>query len=117
MIPEQVTFIDWILLVCGTAILLTFLGWIPGRVARRRGHPQADAINAAGWLSVLTLCATSPVVLVWAFTRPTTPLSLSSMQEDIDDLWSQVKDLRTRVELMEQLDDLDARNEHQDSQS
>ena len=46
------------------------LGALPGQIARRRGHPQADAINAAGWLGLLTLGLLWPLALIWAFTRP-----------------------------------------------
>jgi hypothetical protein len=46
------------------------LGALPGQIARRRGHPQADAINVAGWLGLLTLGLLWPVALIWAFTRP-----------------------------------------------
>ena len=46
------------------------LGALPGQIARRRGHPQMDAINAAGWLGLLTLGLLWPLALIWAFTRP-----------------------------------------------
>ena len=46
------------------------LGALPGQIARQRGHPQADAINAAGWLGLLTLGLLWPLALIWAFTRP-----------------------------------------------
>jgi hypothetical protein len=71
--------VDWldyltiaiILVVAGlTVYLLLWLAGLPGRAARQRGHPQADAINVLGWLSLLTLFATWPVALVWAYARP-----------------------------------------------
>jgi len=46
------------------------LGALPGQIARQRGHPQADAINTAGWLGLLTLGLLWPLALIWAFTRP-----------------------------------------------
>ena len=46
------------------------LGALPGQIARQRGHPQADAINAAGWLGLLTLGLLWPLALIWALTRP-----------------------------------------------
>jgi hypothetical protein len=55
------------------AVNIFFLLWLaglPGSVARSRTHPQADAIAALGWLSLLTLFATWPVALVWAYSRP-----------------------------------------------
>ncbi|MBW2386211.1 MAG: DUF3302 domain-containing protein, partial [Deltaproteobacteria bacterium] len=37
-----------------TLCLAYVLGELPGSVARRRGHPQMDAIRVAGWLGLLT---------------------------------------------------------------
>lgn len=45
------------------------LGPIPGDIAKSRGHPQADAINALGWIGVVTLGLAWPFALVWAYTR------------------------------------------------
>jgi hypothetical protein len=49
------------------------LGALPGQIARQRGHPQADAINVAGWVGLLTLGLLWPLALIWAFTRPQAP--------------------------------------------
>jgi hypothetical protein len=46
------------------------LGSYPGKVARRRGHPQADAINVLGWLGPLAGGLGWLVALVWANTTP-----------------------------------------------
>lgn len=42
---------------------------IPGQIARKRGHPQADAIMALGWVGIVTLGAAWPIALVWAYSR------------------------------------------------
>lgn len=57
------------------ATLVAFLLWLaslPGKIARARGHAQADAVNVAGWLSLLTGFTTWPLALVWAYFRPIT---------------------------------------------
>lgn len=54
------------------AVNVAFLLWLaalPGSIARERKHPQAEAITACGWLSLLTLFATWPIALVWAYTN------------------------------------------------
>jgi hypothetical protein len=52
----------------GTIVLLcVLLGGLPGRIARKRGHPQAAAVNAAAWISLVTLGALWPIAFVWAF--------------------------------------------------
>lgn len=60
-------------LIVLSTILLSILGaaiWLamlPGKVARRRGHPQAEAINVAGWLGLLTGIVWI-MALIWAYT-------------------------------------------------
>ncbi len=46
-----------------------FLGGLPGRIADRRGHPQADAVRACGWLGLLTLGVLWPIAVVWAYMK------------------------------------------------
>jgi hypothetical protein len=46
------------------------LGMLPGRIARQRGHPQADAINVCGWFGVLTMGILLPLAYIWAYTNP-----------------------------------------------
>ena len=62
-----------ILLVAGVA-LVVFLGSLPGRIARQRGHPQAAAINVAAWLGLVTgILWLLP--LTWAFLKPSAAAS------------------------------------------
>ncbi len=50
--------------ILGAAI---WLAMFPGKVAHRRGHPQAAAINVAGWIGLLTGIVWV-VALIWAYT-------------------------------------------------
>lgn len=62
-----------LIIVVVLGINVAFLLWlaaIPGKVAQDRQHPQVDAINVCGWLSLVTLFATWPVALIWAYTKP-----------------------------------------------
>jgi len=52
------------------ALIVVELAQLPGRIARDRGHPQADAINVLGWLGLVTAGPGWVVAMVWAFTRP-----------------------------------------------
>ena len=52
------------------AVLFLELGAVPGKVARERGHLQADAINVLGWIGLVTGGPGWVVALVWAYTRP-----------------------------------------------
>lgn len=52
------------------AYLVFVLGGLPGRIARRRHHRQADAIGIMGWLGLLTGGIVWAVALVWAYIKP-----------------------------------------------
>ena len=47
--------------------LVVVIGSLPGKIAMARKHPQANAINVASWISLLTLGALWPIAFVWAF--------------------------------------------------
>ena len=63
-------------------IVLTLSGlavWVmiaiyPGKIARQRNHPQADAINVCGWWGALTLGILTPIAFIWAYTNPSVQL-------------------------------------------
>ncbi len=51
------------------------LGMVPGRIARARQHPQADAISICGWWGVITLGLLLPIAWIWAYTNPSATLN------------------------------------------
>lgn len=55
-------------IACGSVMLLliALLGGMPGRIARKRGHPSAEAISILGWVGVFTLGILWLVAFVWA---------------------------------------------------
>ena len=59
-----------IVLVCAAIVIWVVLARLPGKIAQERGHPQAEAINVAGWLGALMLGVFWPLALVWAYYRP-----------------------------------------------
>ena len=59
------------ILIAVIIIAVVKLGPLPGNIAKKRGHPQADAINVLGWIGIITLGLAWPFALVWAFTRTT----------------------------------------------
>ncbi|HIF95404.1 MAG: DUF3302 domain-containing protein [Myxococcales bacterium] len=56
-------------LIAFVIFLVVKLGPLPGNIAGKRGHPQADAISVLGWIGVVTLGLAWPFALVWAYTR------------------------------------------------
>jgi len=66
-----------VLIVAIVAIWIV-LGMLPGKIARQRNHPQADAINVCGWWGVITMGLLLPVAWIWAYTNPNGNKSLPS---------------------------------------
>ena len=64
-----------ILLLLGLLVLLLFveIGGFPGKKAKERSHPQAEAINVLGWLGLLLGGVGWVVAVVWAYTKPVFP--------------------------------------------
>ena len=70
---ELIDFMTLVIIAIVVASTVAFALWLaslPGKIARERGHAQAEAVNVAGWLSLLTCFTTWPFVLVWAYFRP-----------------------------------------------
>lgn len=59
-----------IALVFVLALIYIELGGLPGKTARERGHPQADAINVLGWLGLLLGLVPWLIAMVWARMQP-----------------------------------------------
>lgn len=60
----------WIVLVVLAASAMAVFciaGALPGIVAGSRNHPWAQAVRAAGWITLLCGFALWPVALIWAF--------------------------------------------------
>ena len=69
--------------------LVVLLGSMPGKIAKDRGHPQADAINVLGWIGVITLGLAWPFALVWAYTR-SAEASTEALREQVAALKSEL---------------------------
>jgi len=64
------TWVVLLVMIGAAVVVFVVLGLLPGRVAKERGHPQAEAINVASWLALIFGFAAWPFVLVWAYLRP-----------------------------------------------
>jgi hypothetical protein len=63
-------FIVFAVLIAAAMVIIVGLGSLPGAIARKRGHPQAAAVNVASWLGMATLGILWPLALIWAFSKP-----------------------------------------------
>lgn len=62
------------LIICFMA-LWALLGMYPGKIARQRNHPQAEAISVCGWCGAITMGVLTPLAFIWAFTNPAATLT------------------------------------------
>ena len=59
-----------IVIILAAVYVFVALARLPGQVARKRGHPQADAINVAGWIGLLTAGVVWVIAIIWAHMKP-----------------------------------------------
>jgi CBS domain containing-hemolysin-like protein len=93
MVLDILTIAVLIALTVLTGVVVVILGMLPGRIAKRRNHPQAEAINVASWLGIITLGLLWPFALIWAYIRPLEPSALAN---------SELTSLGSRVEALEE---------------
>ena len=78
------------LIVLIVLIAVVIAAWImlammPGQIARKRGHPQAEAINVMGWWGAITMGVLAPIAWVWAYTKPVAqPIEMDPLDSDSD---------------------------------
>jgi hypothetical protein len=74
---------------------------IPAKIAEARHHPHADAIHAAGWVSLFTLHVLWPFLWIWAMAyRPERGWGFSG-KDDASVIANELEDLRRRVSELE----------------
>ncbi len=64
-----------LVLVAAALALWALLGMYPGKIARARNHPQAEAIAVCGWWGAITLGILTPLAFIWAYTNPEATLT------------------------------------------
>jgi H+/Cl- antiporter ClcA len=72
--------------------LVVLLGNMPGDIARKRQHPQAEAISALGWIGIITMGLGWFVAIVWAYYKP--GAAEADISRRIENLESELKSLK-----------------------
>ncbi|GIU21257.1 DUF3302 domain-containing protein [Shewanella sp. MBTL60-007] len=76
---------------------------IPYEIAKKRNHPQQDALHIAGWVSLFTLHAIWPFLWIWAtLYREDRGWGFQEVVEKEQVLESEVKGLTESVRKLEQ---------------
>jgi Protein of unknown function (DUF3302) len=61
-------------------IVLILLGSLPGAIAKKRNHPQADAVTALGWVGLIFVFCW-PIAIAWAFVGTPTGIAIKERKE------------------------------------
>lgn len=94
MVLDIFALVVMIILVALIIALVVVLGPLPGKIAKKRNHPQADAILVMGWIGFITLGVPWLIALVWAYTKPfQTDSSDSQLEERVNSLENQLRQL------------------------
>jgi hypothetical protein len=56
-----------IVLVASTIGVIAIAGALPGQIAYSRGHPWAQAVRVAGWVTLFCGFVLWPISLIWAY--------------------------------------------------
>lgn len=59
--------IVFIVAIASAIAVFVIAGMAPGYVARRRGHPWAQAVSVAGWVTLIFGFVLWPIVFIWAY--------------------------------------------------
>ena len=95
-------FIVFAVLLAVAVIIIVGLGSLPGAIARKRGHPQAAAVNVASWLGLAMLGILWPLALIWAFMKPSASGSTVSQEPPAaSKSGAPPGDLQNRVDVLE----------------
>lgn len=92
-------FVVFGILFAAIVVAIVALGALPGNIARRRGHPQADAITAAGWIGIASLGVLWPIAFVWAYLRPANS-AVAQASPDAEEP-KQLADIQNRLQALE----------------
>ena len=74
---------------------------IPASIARERNHPHADAIEAAGWISLFMLHALWPFLWIWAMYYPKGGPQEAAPAGGLGQLRQEVEQLQERIRILE----------------
>jgi uncharacterized membrane protein len=77
--------------------LVVVLGPLPGKIARDRDHPQADAIFVLGWIGIITLGVAWLIALVWAYTKPFADAALRARISELEDELRRIRDAQAKL--------------------
>ncbi len=94
----------FVTVVIGFVYLIIFIHDIPYEQAKKRNHPQQDAIHVAGWVSLFTLHVIWPFLWIWAFLyKPDQGWGFETVSiKDSPEKQDEIKALKERLTALEE---------------
>lgn len=89
------------MMVAMVVALFVVLGSLPGQIAKKRGHPNAKAIQIGGWATLLLAVVGWPFVLMWAMSEPAARLDPKEGNSNDQDFDQQIGELKQRLATLE----------------
>jgi len=96
---EWVTLGIWIVVITILVYGIVAIHDIPASIARKRNHPNKDAIEAAGWVSLFMLHALWPFLWIWAMTY--NPDDEANKGKELKDFEASITELKNRITQLE----------------
>jgi CBS domain containing-hemolysin-like protein len=85
------------LILLGVIVLIALL---PGKIAKARSHPQAEAIAVCGWVGLPTGILWA-AALVWAYMLPASMSNFGVSKDSISKLVDQINSLQRSLTILE----------------
>lgn len=92
MVLDIFAIIVIIILISLVIWLVILLGNMPGNIARKRNHPQLEAITALSWIGLITGVGWF-IAMVWAYYKP--EATNAGLQQQVTRLEQQLQQLQT----------------------
>jgi hypothetical protein len=73
-----------LILVVAVLAIWAMLGAYPGKIAKQRNHPQAEAIAVCGWWGALTMGILTPLAFIWAYSNPDATLRGKPLEKPVE---------------------------------
>jgi len=95
------TWIVFLIMISVIVGIIVFMGLWPGRIAKTRQHPQAEAITIGSWVCLLFGGIMWPLILIWAYTKPSATSTQADNSPDTAILTQKVELLQRRPDALE----------------
>ncbi len=79
-----------VVLAISIVVLVVVLGSLPGKIARKRQHPYAQAVTVAGWIGLI-FAVLWPLALIWAYVDVPRAAPAAANENDVRQRLSRVE--------------------------